>query len=541
MQQEADAFLEAYLSELSVLEKNMMLAYWTAANSGKKEDFDGFSKADLALKTLHSDSLRYARINELLKHRDELDPLTVRSLDVALLSFKGNQLPDEVIEEMVTEQSEIEHRFNTFRAELFEKEMTNNDLLDALKAESDGERRKMIWEALKQVGAEVAPRLISLAKVRNRAARSLGYSDFWQMQVQLQEHDPEQLMSIFSALEQLTDEPFAEMKAALDKEIAAKLKISEDEVSAWHYDNPFFQAAPPSEKVDLDDFYKDKPKEEIMAIARRFFADIGIPCDSVVARSDLYEREGKDQHAFCITIDRGQDVRTLLNIRPTAEWMDTALHEEGHGVFYIHIDSSLPFNLREANHIFVTEAVAMLFGALAGNPAWMVEYADADPAKVTSLKDAILEQRRREQLIFARWALVMFHFERALYENPDGDLNRLWWDLVEKYQRIPRPKNRNAPDWAAKPHFTIAPVYYHNYLLGEVFAAQLRYASASMSGHQGPVSELSFNGRKDFGEFLINKIFKPGMKEPWPEFVERALGEPLSVRRYAEEMTSSGQ
>jgi peptidyl-dipeptidase A len=289
--------------------------------------------------------------------------------------------------------------------------------------------------------------------------------------------------------------------------------------------------------VDLDDFYKDKPKEEIMSIARRFFADIGIPCDAVVERSDLYERDGKDQHAFCITIDRGEDVRTLLNIRPTAEWMDTALHEEGHGVFYVGIDETLPFNLREANHIFVTEAVAMLFGALAKNPDWMTAYAGGDAVRVSALKDAILEQRRREQLVFTRWVLVMFHFEQALYENPDQDLNGLWWDLVERFQKILRPANRNAPDWAAKPHFTIAPVYYHNYLLGEVFAAQLRHSFADMSRYDGSIAALSFNGRKDFGEFLKKSIFFPGMREPWPAFVTHALNEPLSVQYYVDEMT----
>ncbi len=33
-----------------------------------------------------------------------------------------------------------------------------------------------------------------------------------------------------------------------------------------------------------------------------------------------------------------------------------------------------------------------------------------------------------------------------------------------------------APDWAAKIHMTGAPVYYHNYLLGELIASQLAAA-----------------------------------------------------------------
>jgi peptidyl-dipeptidase A len=77
-------------------------------------------------------------------------------------------------------------------------------------------------------------------------------------------------------------------------------------------------------------------------------------------------------------------------------------------------------------------------------------------------------------LVSARWILVMVHFERELYRDPDrADLNTLWWDLVERMQFIRRPEGRDEPDWAAKIHFSTAPVYYHNYLLGELMASQL--------------------------------------------------------------------
>ena len=67
----------------------------------------------------------------------------------------------------------------------------------------------------------------------------------------------------------------------------------------------------------------------------------------------------------------------------------------------------------------------------------------------------------------------MVHFERALYRDRESDLNELWWRLVERFQGVSRPEGRDAPDWAAKVHFGVAPVYYQNYLLGEVLAAQL--------------------------------------------------------------------
>jgi len=537
MQERTRSFLDDYQAEYERRYKESTRTAWLAATTGKKEHFDARARAELELKKLHSDSKKYREIRELLATGDSLDPVDRRALVVADLAFKGNQLPEDILERMTTMESSITRTFNTFRGKMGGKACSNNDLLDMLGKETDSSRRKAAWEALKQVGAAVGPDLLALARIRNEAAQRLGFENYWDMKIRLQDHDPDHLMATFDELATLTDEPFRKMKEKLDGELARRFGIEAGAMKPWHYDNPFFQAAPPSAAVDLDEFYRSKKKEDIVAMAKKFFGDIGLPIEDIVARSDLYEREGKDQHAFCEDMDRSGDVRTLLNIRPTAEWMDTMLHENGHAVYDKYLDMPLPFNLRSASHIFTTEGVAMLFGALAKTPAWITAYAGADAQRIEQVSAAILEQRRREQLIFCRWTLVMLHFEKALYENPDNpDLNKLWWDYKERFQLLDRPGDRNQPDWAAKPHFTIAPVYYHNYQLGELFAAQLRHKLADLAGHEGPTATLSFNGRKDFGTFLREKVFKPGRRKPWPRFVQDATGEALTAKYFAAEL-----
>ena len=138
---------------------------------------------------------------------------------------------------------------------------------------------------------------------------------------------------------------------------------------------------------------------------------------------------------------------------------------------------------------------------------------------------ALKEQRRREQLIFARWVLVMLNFEKALYENPEQDLNTLWWDMVERYQLLRRPEGRDMGDWASKPHFTIAPVYYHNYSLGELYAAMIREAAAGLEP-----------GSDEFRELFIERIFKPGSAIPWPDFVCESMGKEFSPAAFANEL-----
>jgi peptidyl-dipeptidase A len=536
LQKKAEDFLNKYLADYEKLYIAQASTYWQAANSGKKKDFDAYAAADLELKKLHSDSQLYAQIEGLLKGKDNLEPLAARSLELAELAFKENQLPAETLETMSQIAADIEQAFNTFRGRIEGKEYSDNQLKEMLKAELKTPKRQKIWEALKQVGATVAPKLVEFAKIRNEAAQKLGYKNFWEMKIRLQEHDPREILSIFAKLEKQTDEPFKKMKAKMDRELAARFKIKPEDMMPWHYDDPFFQEPSPSDKIDWDGFYKDKSKEAIIELAKKFYASIDLPIDDIVDRSDLYEREGKQQHAFCTCINRKENTRVLVNVKPDAYWMDTVLHEMGHAIYCKYTDFNLPFDLRDSAHIFTTEAVAMLFGALAKNPLWIITNTGADEKKVKEAEEAILEQRRREQLLFVRWSLVMLFFEKALYENPDQDLNTLWWDMVERFQALKRPQGRNTPDWASKIHFSISPVYYHNYQLGELFAAQLRNTLVKLAKHQGPAYTLNYNGNKDFGNYFKEKIFKPGMTLPWPGFVKQATGEPLTAKYFAEEV-----
>ena len=138
---------------------------------------------------------------------------------------------------------------------------------------------------------------------------------------------------------------------------------------------------------------------------------------------------------------------------------------------------------------------------------------------------ASLDYRRRaEGLVFTRWALVMFHFEREFYANPDrDDLNEVWWDLVERLQLVERPPGRDEPDWAAKLHVALAPVYYHNYVLGHLTAAQLRsYIESYIT--RGPFYENEVAGLVPARVHLR----PPVPARDWQTTVLRATGEPLN-------------
>jgi len=184
--------------------------------------------------------------------------------------------------------------------------------------------------------------------------------------------------------------------------------------------------------------------------------------------------------------------------------------------------------LREPAHIMSTEAIAMLMGRFTKNNSFLEEIVGVSKNEIQKVDKLIKNEARMAMLIFVRWGLTMVNFERALYENPDQDLNKLWWDCVEKYQFLKRPEGRNKADWASKIHFAMAPVYYHNYVLGELIVSQIsQHMRNSLNGQ--------IVNNKETGKFLVENIFRHGSKYHWNEMLEVSIGEKLNPEYFIHE------
>ncbi len=472
---------------------------------------------------------------KLLDERELRDPLLRRQLELLALDHRPNQLPPEVIDDLVRRSKAIEAEFVNFRARIEGREVTNNEILEILRAERDEARRRAAWEASKQIAPRVAERLLELVTRRNEAARSLGFRDFYAMQLQLHEIEEEQLLRTFDELKRHTDEPFNQAKGEIDARLAQRFGLEIAELRPWHYEDPFFQEPPLSQELGLDVLFRGR---DLVKIADDFYRSIGLPVRDVLERSDLFERPGKDQHAYCTNIDREDDVRILCNVKDNELWMGVLLHELGHAVYEKYMPRTLPWILRQPAHIATTEAIAMFMDRLAYDIDWLESAGGARPGDRSELGHRAAGSLRFEMLLTARWVLVMTYFERELYANPERpDLNSLWWELVEELQRLRRPEGRDAPDWAAKIHLAVAPVYYHNYLLGELIASQL---GAVLRRDVLRGSEpAGYVGRGELGEFLRERVFIPGASLHWQTLLERVTGSRLHPDAFLQEFVAS--
>jgi peptidyl-dipeptidase A len=188
--------------------------------------------------------------------------------------------------------------------------------------------------------------------------------------------------------------------------------------------------------------------------------------------------------------------------------------------------------LQTESHILTTEGIAMLFEQFSKDADWLkgMGVKVPDPA---AFDRAGARMHRAKLLVFSRWCQVMFRFEKLLYDDPDQDLNTLWWDLVERYQLVHRPDGRNAPDYASKIHIVSAPAYYHNYLMGQLFADQVLQAIARDVLQGVDPSQASFVGNKAVGDFLKTRVFEPGRSLDWNGLTRHATGEDLNAKAFA--------
>jgi peptidyl-dipeptidase A len=551
-----EKFILGFEERVAPVEKAAREAWWRLATTGTGEAQKEYVRAGVEYNRLFADREEFEKVERWYEERDTLgSPLLRRQVEVLYLTFAGRQGDEEILRRMEELEAEANAVYGNHRGVVRGREVGENEVRQILRNSGDEILRREAWEASKTVGREVEETVRELARLRNQLAREAGYPDHFYRSLDLQEIDAGELGRIMADLESATDALFGRLKADLDAELESRFGI--EVVMPWHLCDPFFQSCRhdpvpfPSQAsrgdsrgasgagerglvesagLDLDRYFQDKDLEEL---TRKTYDSMGLEVRDVLARSDLYERAGKNQHAFCLSVGREYpyDVRVLASVRPDSYWMDTMLHEFGHAVYDRYINPNLPYFLRAVAHTCTTEAIALMMGSLAEDPAWLSAVAGVPEAELEEVRVHLLWRERADRLVFTRWALVMFNFEREFYADPDReDLNSLWWDLVERLQLVKRPPERNEPDWAAKIHVAVAPAYYHNYVLGHLIAAQLRHhLEEQVVGEPFFMSEVA-------GRYLLEAVFGPGARNNWKDTVLGATGERLNSDYFAKSL-----
>lgn len=500
-------------------------ATWLLETTGSPDAAALQADLDTELRVLLGDPVRFEQAKQDKLAMQHAQPELKRCYTVWINSCTPHCVDPKLLRQIADTEAKVRCLYANFRPEFEGKRLSEEDIRNHLKNELQPKRRKQIWELSKEIGSKLAPDVLTLVSLRNESARSLGYANYFEMMLELQEVDLKWLLRLFEDIAHRSDAAYTALTHEIHRTLAARFSVPAEELGPWAWSDPFGQEDP----LTVEETDACLEGVDICGWTTHFYDRMGFDVRGILQRSDLYPREGKNQHAFCTHLDRRGDVRTLNNLTQSMRWLETLLHELGHAIYEEGFDPKLPWLLREPPHMFTTEAIAMLMGRQAYHRSTLQEFPHVTPSLIQSVETSAC----RRQLIISRWIMVMTHFEQELYRNPMQDLNALWWHLVERYQKIKAPEGRNGKcDWAAKYHIGMAPVYYYSYLLGELFASSLHNLFLKQTGQDTLTLPT-------VGKLLKEQLFFIGNRLPWKETVKHVLQEEFSATPWLEAFARS--
>ncbi len=548
-QREADAFLAKYVDGWLPLEAAANQASWTALTDVTEAHTAAQVAKNQALNEFVGSREVIDGVKSLLARRAELSDLTVRQLEKARL--RAAEAPG-TIPEIVKERTEAEARqsavqdgYTFFMARGAQGgPVSANEIDGVLVGSRDLPERLGAWAASKTIGQALRPGLLKLRDLRNRAARELGFDDFFALQVADYGMTTAEMIALCDGFVAQVKPLYEQLHTWAKHELARRYKADapDGKIPAHWLPNRWGQNWPGLvEGVDMDAPFQGKTKEYITEQAERFYTSLGFPPlpRSFYEKSDLYppdpkSNRKKNSHASAWHVDLKQDVRSLMSIEPDSRWFGTAHHELGHIYYYISYSTpQVPYLLRGGANRAFHEGIGDLIGVAAGQKPYLKQMGlltpEAEKADtVTYLLDAALD---RSITFIPFSAGTMTRFERDFYAGsiqPDA-LNAAWWQIVGQYQGIAPPIDRpeHLCDAATKTHINDDPAQYYDYAIGTVLKFQLHDHIAREILKQDP-RECNYYGNKKVGDFLSG-ILGLGATKDWNTVLRDATGSGLSA------------
>lgn len=539
MKQEAEAVIAGYLEHFRPLDLELRKAWYRYDTTGDKKASARRSELELAIRKLNSDRERFAKLKPLYDARERLDdPLLTRQVEVLYLAHLPNQVAPEKLERLTEIERRMEETFNDYRAKLRGKELSPVERDHLLSDATDSAVLEDVWKSQHLVGRLLEKNYRELVALRNEIARDLGYDNALELEAVVAETSLAALDRFYEEVARATDVSFRNLKEGyIDPKLAQRYGVAVSELKPWHYQNAFFQEAPPAifGDVDLDTLYANVDSRQLVKLVEGFYGSIGVDITGIIKRSSLYPAPGKNPHAVAWFLDPEKADSSVLVMNlpapptaPKAGEASTLVHELGHDINYEAIlrNAALPYLLRDPT--MLTEAFAMLMEGQTQTVGWF-ERLGVSKERAAEAVQAVELLKYADEIIFLRWSAAIYCFEREIYAHPEADIGDAWWSCRERFQFLERPEGWREPDALAKYHIAVVPpLYYSNYAIGRVANVQFDELFRRQAGDAGG----DFYGRRSLGTWLMEDFLAQGLRYRWDDYLKRTTGGPLSVKAW---------
>lgn len=557
---EARRFLAEYAPGYQSLYAASQNASWLAATDVSDAHTDASVAASKKLNAFYGEQSRLEAISRFRRRAWLLTPATNRQLDAAF--FRAANVPGS-IPELVAERTEAEvkqsaaqdgYRFALKEAGKPERTVSANDIDDILTDSSDEPLRRAAWESSKEIGAALKPGLVNLRRLRNACARELKFSSFFDLQVAEYGMSVAELMSLADTVMSQTRPFYEHLHCHAKHKLAARYGKPVPRLLPAHWlPNRWGQHWPGLEQAaDLDPLFKQRQPEWFLRQAEAFYVSMGFPKlpPTFWTKSDLWDLPAdsprkKNAHASAWHMDLEHDVRSLMSVKPNADWFTTTHHELGHIYYYLaYADARVPVLLRDGANRAFHEAIGELIALACTQRPYLAEIGVLSPsaaaeAQRDSGKWLLAQAMNGSNIVYQPFAWgVMTGWEHDFYQLdlPAQSMNARWWRLAREHQGIEPPagavRGEELCDPASKTHINDDPAAYYDYAICSLIVFQLHMYIATNILKQDP-HNCSYYGRRDVGEYL-RALLSLGATRDWREVLRDFTGESLSARAMLE-------
>jgi oligoendopeptidase F len=435
------------------------------------------------------------------------DPIFARRLHVWKNCLTGAAVDS--TPEIFTLRNRLQERIAGFRFNLAGREVPRSELTRILRTDPNRENRRRAWSAAAALAEQNREDLGRLIDFRNNAARKLGYRDYVDFQLRLQDIDEADLHALLSQIEEKAIVPYRNLVGELSGSIGvtrlAPWDVSYAMRKGFQFDDRHFPAA---EALD-----------RLHATARSLGFDVeSLPIRTLVKDIPF--------GGYNVAVRIPEDTRFLVNPSEGQGFYTTTFHEFGHSLQAVFTATPWPI-LKEYEWVLgahapcYSEGMAEVMGQFARRMDWLLSRTSVSEREVSEYRSRYLPA---QMLVRFFDLLLNFRIELQAYSKEGREMAEVERELTEGTRLLEYPLEES-PQWEANTWYTSYPVYWQNYILASVIASQVHEA---LDRRIGPEA-ASNPGVK---EYLASHFFSPGNSISWSERIRRGTGSPLSPQAY---------
>lgn len=414
-------------------------------------------------------------------------------------------------------------------------EASFNKMRTIMRTDPDESVRKACFDATEKLPLDTLDDYIEIIKGRNEFARILGYQDFYDYKIHLDEGmSKEELFSIFDKIYEKTKYAFDGLRILEKEKPGLRKQWNFNYMMSGNFtkeEDPYFQF------------------ENALMYWGRSFSALGVDFQGGTITLDLLDRKGKYSNGFChyptiIKYKNGKIVPASANFTSNAvlgqvgaghNAIHTLFHEAGHAADRLNsIQQDVCLNTEyPPSTVSWAETHSMFMDSISSSIEWKMRYAKDKDGR--SYPFDLYERKLKAviPLIPLEMMSIIFvmDFERQIYEcqNLTRDfvletakkVNRKYFDRIEDSIYI-----LNVPhiySWESS-------AYYHGYGLAELGVHQWREYFFNKYGY---IVDNPNVGKE------MRKVWKYGSLYSSGQFIKMATGKPLSANTFIKNVTRS--